>query len=318
MTDACAGLRPHTRLAARLRDLPDNVRGALWMVLAGACFALQGAMVKAVGERLDVLQVQFFRCLFGFLTVLPFVMGPMLQGRIGEVLRTRRPVLHVARALVGISGMFCGFYAVTHLPLADAIAISFTRPLFVIVLAVLFLGEVVGWRRWAATAVGFVGVLIIVRPGTTAFDWAAVVALLGAFLVADVGIMVKKLSTTERNVTVLFYFTTITTLVSAVPAYLVWIAPTPVEFALMVLVGISATAGQALALRAYRIGEASAVTPFDSTRMLFAVAYGLLLFGEVPDLWTLAGATILIGSTIYIAHREYRLGRATASGGAGG
>lgn len=297
------------QLAVRWSGLPPNLRGALWMLLAGAFFSLQGAAVKAVGTRLDVFQVQFFRCLFGLLAVLPFILGPALTGRGLELLHTRRPFMHAARAMVGVTGMFCGFYAVTRLPLADAVAISFTRPLFLLMLAIVFLGESVGWRRWAATLVGFAGVLIIVRPGTTAFDWAALVALLGAFLIADVGVLVKKLSATERNTTILFYFTVVTTAVAVVPAVLVWQPPTPAEYALLVLVGICATIGQAFVLRAYRIGEASAVTPFDASRMLFAVAYGYVMFAEIPDRWTLAGAAILIASTIYIAQREYRLGK---------
>jgi drug/metabolite transporter (DMT)-like permease len=134
------------------------------------------------------------------------------------------------------------------------------------------------------------------------------VALLGSFLVADVIVLVKKLSATERNVTILFYFAVITTIVAAVPALFVWQTPTRYELGLLVLVGIAATLGQACSLRAYRAGEATAVVPFDYARLVFAAAYGYLFFAEVPDMWTWIGAAVLVASTLYIALRDIRVG----------
>lgn len=302
MTDAPRGI------AARCTALPGNVRGALWMLLAGAVFTAQGALVKLLGMRLDSFQIAFFRCAIGVLTIAPFIVGPYLTQGATALFMTGRPWMHLARALVGVGGLFCGFYAVTHMPLADATAISFTKPLFMIVLAVLFLGEQVRWRRWTATAVGFAGVLIIMRPGTQSFQPAALVALLGSFLVADVIVLVKKLSATERNVTILFYFAVITAIVAAVPALFVWQTPTRYELGLLVLVGIAATLGQACSLRAYRAGEATAVVPFDYARLVFAAAYGYLFFAEVPDMWTWIGAAVLVASTLYIALRDIRVG----------
>jgi drug/metabolite transporter (DMT)-like permease len=302
MTDAPRGI------AARCTALPGNVRGALWMLLAGAVFTAQGALVKLLGMRLDSFQIAFFRCAIGVLTIAPFIVGPYLTQGATALFMTGRPWMHLARALAGVGGLFCGFYAVTHMPLADATAISFTKPLFMIVLAVLFLGEQVRWRRWTATAVGFAGVLIIMRPGTQSFQPAALVALLGSFLVADVIVLVKKLSATERNVTILFYFAVITAIVAAVPALFVWQTPTRYELGLLVLVGIAATLGQACSLRAYRAGEATAVVPFDYARLVFAAAYGYLFFAEVPDMWTWIGAAVLVASTLYIALRDIRVG----------
>jgi drug/metabolite transporter (DMT)-like permease len=299
---------------AQARALPGNLRGAVWMLLAGAMFAAQGVVVKFLGARLDIFQIAFFRCAFGLAAILPFVLGPYLARGGAALFLTGRPWMHVARGVVGVSGMFCGFYAVTHMPLADATAITFTRPLFMIVLAVLFLGERVRWRRWTATAVGFIGVVMIMRPGTASFNAAALVALAGSFLIADVVVLVKKLSETERNVTILFYFGWVTTLVALVPAALAWQTPTAAETALLLLVGVLATLGQACALRAYRAGEATAVVPFDYARLIFAAAYGFVFFAETPDLWSYAGAAVLIASTLYIALREMRVGAAPASG----
>ncbi len=313
MTDAAAS---PGGLVARCRALPGNARGALWMLLAGAVFTGQGAIVKSLGDRLDSFEIAFFRCAFGLLAILPFVIGPYFSQGSAALFLTGRPWMHLARALVGVAGVFCGFYAVTHMPLADATAISFTKPLFMIVLAVVFLGEQVRWRRWTATAIGFTGVLIIMRPGTESFQPAALVALLGSFFIADVVVLVKKLSATERNATILFYFAAITTVVSAIPAVFVWQTPMAHELAFLILVGITATVGQACALRAYRAGEATAVVPFDYARLIFAAVYGYAFFAEVPDLWSYVGAAVLIASTLYIALREIRIGKPRASSGA--
>jgi drug/metabolite transporter (DMT)-like permease len=286
-----------------------NLEGALWMIASGIVFSAQGAIVKLLGMRLDSFEIAFFRCVFGLLVVLPFVF------RGGTALfMTGRPGLHVVRALVGVSGMFCGMYALTRLPLADATAISFAKPLFAVVLAATFLGELVGWRRWTATAAGFVGVLVIVRPGTQTFELAHVAALLGAFLIADVIVLVKKLQGSEKNATIMAYFGIVTSIASLGPALLVWQTPTWTELALLAGIGASASTGQWMALKAFRAAEASAVVPYDYLRLVFAILYGWLFFAEVPDGWTLAGSAILIGATLHIAYREIRLGKAPAVG----
>jgi drug/metabolite transporter (DMT)-like permease len=292
--------------------LPPNVRGAAWLILASAVYSFQALIVKLLGQRLDPFEIAFFRCIFGLLAVLPF-----LSGTRGWTI-SGKPWMHVLRSIVGVSGMFCGFYAITHLPLATATAISFTKPLFLIVLAVIFLGEVVRWRRWTATGVGFLGVLIVLRPGSEAFSFAMLIALLGSFLIADVTVLVKKLSETDRNVTILFYFGVITTLVSAVPAVFVWQMPNLFEWPLLVLIGATAALGQYFSLRSFRIAEATAVMPFDYTRLLFAGLFGYIFFAEVPDGWTLLGIAILIASTLYIAQREMRLGIRTSGTPGGG
>ncbi|MBI3507075.1 MAG: DMT family transporter [Proteobacteria bacterium] len=281
-----------------------NLEGALWMVASGVVFSFQGVIVKQLGIRIDSFEIAFFRCFFGLAVVLPFV----LRGGAGLFL-TGRPGLHVVRALVGVSGMFCGMYAITHLALADATAISFAKPLFAVVLAATFLGEHVGWRRWSATAAGFVGVLVIVRPGSQMFDFAHVAALLGAFLIADVIVLVKKLQGSEQNATIMAYFGIVTSIASAGPAIVVWITPTLPEFALLVGIGVTATVGQWMGLKAFRAAEASAIVPFDYMRLLFAIFYGWVFFAEIPDRWTLLGSAILIGATLYIAYREIRLGK---------
>ncbi|MEQ9333139.1 MAG: DMT family transporter [Thalassobaculum sp.] len=294
------------RRAAEARWLawPGNLRGALWIVLASILFTVMSAMVKTVGSRLDSFEIGFFRCAFGLLTIVPFML------RVGpDSLRTDRPFLHLWRGLLGTTAMFCGFYSITHLPLADATAIGFASTLFMIVLAVLFLGETVRWRRWTATAVGFLGVLVMVGPGGHGPSPAMAAALFGALCVATVSVVIKKLSQTESPLSILFSFGIVSTAASAGPAILVWQTPTFGELALLVLIGVIGTVAQNCGIRGFRAGEATAVAPFDYSRLVFAGLLGFLLFGDVPSPQTLMGAGLIVASTLYIARREAALAR---------
>ena len=290
-------------MRVRVLDLPDNTRGALWIILGCVMFSAMTTVVKLLGGSFDSFQLAFFRALFGLFAVMPFFF------RFGlGVVRTRRLGLQLIRAVCGACAMLCGFYAITHLPLADAVSISYARALFIIPLAVLFLGEVVRLRRWTATAVGFVGVIIMLRPGGE-IEPATLVAVLGAVLVATVTIMIKKLSTTESPESMLFYFGAVSSVVALGPALLVWRTPTLAELSFLMAIGALGAAGQYCIIRAYRIGEATALLPFDYTRLLFAGAIGFLLFAEIPDNWTVTGAIIVVAATLYIGIREARLGR---------
>jgi drug/metabolite transporter (DMT)-like permease len=266
-------------------------------------FAVMGVLVKLVGTRLSIAQVTFFRALFGLLTILPFAIaaGP-------RVLATKRPLGHLGRGLMGATGMFCGFYSLAHLPLALATAYSFTKPLFLVLLALFFLGEKVRSRRLTAMAVGFAGVLVMLRP-QAGIEFAAVVALGGAAIVAGVVVAVKLLVRTERPVTVMFYFGVISTAIMAVPAWLVWVPPSSGELLLLMAVGALGASGQSTMIRAYTLTEATAIGPLDYLRLLYSAAFGYLIFGEVPDRWMWAGAAIIIASTLYIARREAQLGK---------
>ncbi|WP_193185900.1 DMT family transporter [Nisaea sediminum] len=293
-----------TSLSSRFAALSPNTQGAIWIVISCVIFSLMQANVKLLGARLDTFQIAFFRCAFGLAVILPFMF------RAGShVFKTRRPLAHLLRGCLGAGAMACGFYSVTHMPLADATAISFAKPLFMIVLAVLFLNETVRWRRWSATAVGFLGVLIMVRPGSSEIGFAAGIALLGTLFVALVVVVVKKLATTESPLTILFSFGIISTSIMTVPAILVWQEPTWSEMAMLLAVGALGSAGQACAVKGFKVGEATAVVPFDYSRLLFAGFIGFWLFGDVPGLHTLAGAGLIVASTLYIARREAQLGK---------
>lgn len=285
--------------------LSPNHRGALWMLAAGLGFTVNGALVKALGNQgLDAYQIAFFRSAVALFVVLP------LLWRIGwRRLRSQHPWLHLARVVFGVGAMVCGFYALTRLPLADVTALGFTTPLFATVLAVIFLGEMVRWRRWTATLIGFLGVVIMVRPGAGSFDPAALVALGMALGIAIAVVLVKRLPPGESQIAMLFYFGIGSTLITAPPAFLVWQAPSGLQILLLAGVGVLGLASQAMIIHAFRTGEASFVAPFDYSKLLAAGLIGFFVFAEVPDLWTLLGAAIIVGATLYIARRESAVGR---------
>lgn len=299
-----------TRLANLGRhwaSLPGNVRGGLWILASAVLFTVMSTLAKFLGGRLDPFQVAFFRAFVGLCVVLPFLIR---QGARGY--KTERPFLHLARGVVGSSAMMCGFYALAHLPLADATALSFARALFLVVLAVFVLREVVGIRRTTATIVGFIGVVIMLRP-TGAIEPASFVALGGAFLVAFAVVFVKILSRTDGAVTLLFYSGVISTLATAIPAGLFWTEPTTTDLALLIAMGVFGVGAQSCFIRGYSVGDATALAPLDYTRLLFAAVAGFIFFSDIPDEWTAVGALIIVASTLYITYREAQLGKEQAT-----
>ncbi len=274
------------------------------MLLAGMLFSVMGALIKALGSDMTVIQIAFFRSMFGLVVMLPFM------ARAGRAaFATAHSRVHMARSLIGVTAMICGMYALTHLTLAEAVSLSFSRPLFVIVLAVLMLGEAVRWRRWTATAVGFLGVILMMRPAVAGIDPAALAAVAGSLLSAVVAVLIKRMTATESTLAIMSWFAVVSTVATLIPTLFVWQTPGWQELVLLFLVGALGVAGQNLVIFAYRAGEATAVTPFDYARLPFSGVIGFLFFAETPDNWTLAGAGVIVAATFYIARREAVLAR---------
>ena len=275
-------------------------------MLAAACFfAANSALIKTLlASDLHPLQITFVRLSVGVLAILPFVWraGP-------ASLKTRHPGIHALRAVAGGGAMVCGIAALDKLPLADFTALSFAQPLFAVILAILWLGETVGWRRWGATLTGFLGVVIMVRPGSGTFEVDALLAVAMALGIAVAVILAKRLPAEESQVTMLFYFSVTTALVFAAPALAVWRTPSLPEARGRIGFGLGGLLTQALMIAAYRTGEASVVAPFDYSKLIVAGILGFALFGEMPDRWTLAGAAVIVAATLYIARREAVLGK---------
>jgi drug/metabolite transporter (DMT)-like permease len=276
------------------------------MIGAGASFAIMIVIVRHVSAEQHPFEIAFFRNLFGLAFMLPWIMRTGWEG-----LRTKRFGLHLFRALIGLAAMLCFFTAISLIPVTEVTALTFTAPLFATVGAVLVLGEKVRLRRWTATAIGFVGTVVILRPGSATLTPAALTALASAAFMAVAILSVKALSRTENPNAIVLYMGLLLTPLSLVGALFVWTTPAPETWPWLVVMGLTATLGQLLMTRAFAAAEASAVLPFDFARLVFVAILGFLLFGERPDLWTWIGAAVIVAATVYIAHREARLGKQT-------
>src|SRR4249919_1985941 len=287
-----------------LRRLPPNVQGALWLVSGGFIFTSTSAMIRLLSAEIESVQTAFFRAAISVVLLLPMIAA----GRV-KPWHSKRLAGHFWRTAMGTTSMVLGFYAVSMLPLADATAIAFSQPLFSVVVAALIVGEKVRWRRWSATIIGFAGVLIMVRPGEGSLQLGALVALANAAAVALSILLVRRLSDSETPLMILTQFAIFSTLLLAPPAIWVWRWPDLWGWVLAVGIASSATVGQYFWVQAFKTGEMSAVAPFEYMRLPFAVFVGWLIWSDVPVIWTYVGAAIVIGSALYIAHREHQLAR---------
>lgn len=294
----------------------DNRRASFWLLGSAALFTCTSILVKLLGETLHPFEISFFRAAVALLVIL------LIFARTGGLragMHTQVPLLQLLRGVVGSLAMFLGFYAIVALPLADAQAISFSRNLFLVPLAAVILSETIGLRRALATGVGFVGVLIMLRPGTgdsglgMLVSLGAMAALGHALLVALASTLVNIASRYDGPMTLMFYTNTVSLILIAIPTFFVWQTPSLYELALLVAMGILATLSHNFYIRAFALGEASAIAPADYTRLVFAALAGWLVFATVPDLYTIGGAALIVGASFYIIRREAQLSAHPAS-----
>lgn len=274
------------------------------MIASACCFGAMAVVVRLVSVRLHPFEIAFFRSFFGALFALF-----LLRGRGWQTLRTNRLGFYVMRCAIGTLSMLSAFWAIAHLPLAHAIALSYSSPLFVTIGAVLFLGEVVRLRRWSAVVAGFIGVLVIVRPGTDGFTAASLVALFSAAMTGTVTISIKYLSRSDPADTIVLLTTLLWVPLSLPAALLVWQWPAADLWPWLVLAGALGTTGQYCWTHALKIADASTLAPFSYLQLLIVAALAWMVFGETPDGYTAFGAAIVIGASLYIARREARLAR---------
>lgn len=283
---------------------PANRRGIL-LILAGAFFFTMGDVtVKIIGHSLPAIEVTFFRCVIGLV-----ILSPVFLRMRREDIKTKRPVIQILRVLsTGIAQVLV-FIAIVEMMLADVTAITFSRPLFLTILAAIVLKEAVGLHRWGATMVGFAGVLVIMRPGQGGLDPAALIAVASAALFAISMILVRLLAYTDPPNRILFYDQVGGILFFLGPTIYVWRTPTWEQIPLVLALGVLTTLAVVCFIRAYSIAEASLLGPIDYVRLIFALAFGYFLAGEIPDGETFFGAAIIVASTLYIARRGARGGR---------
>ncbi|MBP2229338.1 drug/metabolite transporter (DMT)-like permease [Azospirillum agricola] len=264
-------------------------------------FAAMDTLIKFLSASYPVPQLMFVRSAVALLLVGGYTMA---RGGGLAALRTRRPWGHVWRAFAGLLSMGCFFYAFKHLPLAEVYVLSFAGPLFITALSGPLLGEAVGWRRWAAVLVGFGGVVVMAQPSTGAPVVPVLVGLCAALFYALAALAVRGLSRTETAASIVIYLLMTTTVVSGVLAVPVWIPPSATELGLMATVGALGAVAQVLMTQAFRRAPPSVVAPFEYTGMVWASLFGYLVFGDLPTVPVLAGAMVIIGSGLYILHRE--------------
>ncbi len=274
-------------------------KGAMLVSAGSLTLVFMAVVVKILGKRIPSFEILFFRSFVGFLLVLPvFMANPM------EPFRTKRPGMHLARGAAGALGNACFFWTITHLLLADAMALQFSRPLFMIPLALLFLGEVAGAKRTTVALIGFVGILLYSRPFSDGFDPGAFIGALGALGGGLVVICIKRLSTTEPTRVIMFYYAFWNAVFAAIPAFWWWVWPTWPELGLLVVVGILGIGGQALITHGFTLGDATALVPLDYFRIVYSAVIAYLVFGEMPGLWSIAGMTLIIGASLYLVLGE--------------
>jgi len=268
-------------------------------------FAVMTVQVKWLGMIYGTIIVFFSRAFFALIPVLPL----MMRHGLVNALRTARPGTHVFRCFVGIVGMAINFYALTILPLADVVAIGFTVPMFTTALSIPLLKEQVGIRRWSAVIVGFLGVLLIVRPGFGSDSALTAIPLAGALCNALALIWVRKLAQTERSETIVFYFMASSAALAAFLLPVQWKTPTPGDLALLVVMGLLGGVAQILHTTAFRSAPVAVLAPFEYSAMLWAVIAGYVVWNDLPTYWTGAGTTLIVFSGLYILHREIVVGR---------
>jgi drug/metabolite transporter (DMT)-like permease len=284
------------------------MRAALLMLGSTVFFGLMAVSIRLASETLHTFEIAFFRNFFGLVAALPLLLkhGPGL-------LRTNQLPRYFIRCLVGVLSMFCGFWAIGHLPLAQAVSLSYSTPIFVTIAAVIFLHEQVRARRWAAVGLGFLGVVVIVRPGAAGFDAGSLVALAAAVLSGIVSIQIKQLSHTEPADRIVLWTTLLWVPMSLLPAVAVWEWPRGVTWLWVAAAGTLGTGGHMLWTRALKLGDVSALTPISFMQLPIVAMFGWLLFDEAVDRWTALGAAIIFAANAYIAHREAQLARRHAT-----
>ena len=282
-----------------IKDLPPNIKGGLWMVLAGLFFTFLGVMIRMANNEVHILEIVFFRYLFSLLIMVPWVLRLGVSG-----LKAKNIPLLFTRSISSYIAAILWFASMIYLPLTEATALGYTTPLFVTLGAVLFLNEVVGKQRWFALGIGFAGILVILRPGSATFAMPALLAIGGAIFIACSALLVKILNKTDTPDIIVLYMAIFSTPISLIAVLFVWKTPSYEALAWLFGIGLFSTIGHLAYTRSFAAANASVVLPYDYMRLLMVAAVGYGFFKEIPDIWTWVGGCIIIISTFYISRRD--------------
>ena len=280
-------------------SLPAPIEGILWMAGAAVCWALNTILIRPISLELPPIELLFLRCFFAAILFIPFI------AKVGfKNMKMGRPSLYFMRAAAMFVSMLMWIYAVKFLPIAEAVSLGFTAPLFATMLAALILREKVGIRRWTAVFFGFVGAMVIIRPGVAVFDTAALYVLVNAATWASAIILSRVMSRTESPTVIVGYMFIMLTPATLIPTLFVWQTPTWTALILVFTLAATGTLGHIAVSRALTVAETSVVVPLEYLQLPLAAVASYFLFSEVPDIWTPIGAAIIIATVLYIGHRE--------------
>lgn len=298
------------RLIGALADSrPSNVRGIALMLAATLLFTVMGISARYVSERIHPFEVVFFRLAVGFVLVLPLVASRGLRP-----FRTERFGLHLLRAVLHVVEMLIYFTGLVMIQYAQAQALTFTTPLFAALLAVLVLRERIRGRNVAALVIGFVGAMIVIRPGFVPVETGSLLILVSALGWAGVILVVKRLTQTDSSITITSWMVVLMSPMALVPALFVWVWPTWQEWILLIVAGLAGTLGQLAVTQAFRVADTTTVLPFDFAKLLWAALLGYLVFAEVPAVWTWIGGALIFASGFYVVLQERREQRSVDGG----
>jgi len=287
------------------------VQAMAWILSSQLSTALQNVAIRlAADDGIHPFQIAWVRGVVGLAMVAAFILW-----RERAVPRPKAIGQLVAVGFAHVAAMVSFFYGVALIPLNDSTALSFAAPLFGTIGAALFLGERVRARRWIAVAIGFIGVLIVLRPGMETIGLGTALVLFSTVAFAIVTLLFRTLSKTDPSTTIVFYQSLFFSVVTFVPAAPVLAMPSSFALLMMVLVALLGTFGMVAYTRAFALAEASAILPFEFSRLPFIAIVAFLVFGERPDQWVWLGAAVIFGSTLYVAHREAIAARRTAEAG---
>lgn len=272
------------------------------MVLSTIGFSLMHVMVRYLSTDIHPLQIVFFRNLFGMILFVPLVLQSGLT-----FLKTERLPMHLLRATLNVLAMAAFFTALSLTPLATVNALAFTAPLFTALLSVFLLGERFRARRWTAIAFGFIGAVVIIRPGIAEIDLGSMLTLVSAFIWALTMIVIRSLGRTESSVTTTGYMIIFLSILSLGPALYVWETPQGAAWAILAFIGVTGTLAQILLAEALKTAETTAILPFDFLKIVWASSLGYLLFAEIPTVYVFVGAFIIFFSGFYVAYRERQI-----------
>jgi drug/metabolite transporter (DMT)-like permease len=274
-------------------------RGIAYMFGSLVLWVCMNAIIKQAAETFPTMQILFFRNAVGIVTLVPFMIA---AGGV-SVLATRRPGWHLLRSAIGVTGMSCLIFGLGALPLSDAITITYAAPLFITALSVPLLGEKVGVQRWCAVAIGFVGVLVMMRPGGE-INPGAVVLLLGTLCFAFVVIITRHISKTEHSVTIVFYFSLAAAIVGAAAMPWLWVTPQGTGWLMLVAIGLLGGVTQMLLAMAIKEAPVSVTMPLNYLALVIAAGLDIAIWGIYPSLTTVAGAALIVATGLFIVYRE--------------